>query len=398
MQTLAVVDTRYKSMIMSCNADDDTDIKTIHSDYSFQTFLKKDMQLHKHCKRIILQRSCISENDDELSELLEQLQIIYTDIIIIIIYPGAKDKAGGFLRSVLKLEILNIVTAEDEQEQYIELERCLTYGMDALGWIRIFPELVQQDDINTEKKNIFAKLSGRKKIIIASCAVLIGCTAAVLVLPNSGSNEIAVQAQTSDTSAAEASYPEASAAETTSVTTYFTSSTSSAKTYSASSTSKSTAASVSSKSNTASKTTTSADIFSKTEKSSEISRSETSVSYTASAAPPTASRQPAVSAAVTTTSKRTTTTTQARIKVHGISLITGFANNNVILSVNKSVSISAVISPDNADNKSVIWSSNRPDIAVVDGGRITAKSKGKAIITAVTQDGGLSASCMVTVQ
>ena len=121
-------------------------------------------------------------------------------------------------------------------------------------------------------------------------------------------------------------------------------------------------------------------------------------SYTASAAPPTASRQPAVSAAVTTTSKRTTTTTQARIKVHGISLITGFANNNVILSVNKSVSISAVISPDNADNKSVIWSSNRPDIAVVDGGRITAKSKGKAIITAVTQDGGLSASCMVTVQ
>ena len=397
MQTLAVVDTRYKSMIMSCNADY-TDIKTIHSDYSFQTFLKKDMQLHKHCKRIILQRSCISENDDELSELLEQLQIIYTDIIIIIIYPGAKDKAGGFLRSVLKLEILNIVTAEDEQEQYIELERCLTYGMDALGWIRIFPELVQQDDINTEKKNIFAKLSGRKKIIIASCAVLIGCTAAGIMLPHSGSKEIAVQAQTSDTSAAEASYPEASAAETTSVTTYFTSSTSSAKTYSASSTSKSTAASVSSKSNTASKTTTSADIFSKTEKSSEISRSETSVSYTASAAPPTASRQPAVSAAVTTTSKRTTTTTQARIKVHGISLITGFANNNVILSVNKSVSISAVISPDNADNKSVIWSSNRPDIAVVDGGRITAKSKGKAIITAVTQDGGLSASCMVTVQ
>lgn len=70
MQTLAVVDTRYKSMIMSCNADY-TDIKTIHSDYSFQTFLKKDMQLHKHCKRIILQRSCISENDDELSELLD---------------------------------------------------------------------------------------------------------------------------------------------------------------------------------------------------------------------------------------------------------------------------------------------------------------------------------------
>lgn len=114
---------------------------------------------------------------------------------------------------------------------------------------------------------------------------------------------------------------------------------------------------------------------------------------------------------VTTTTPETTTTTvptttQApetqppRITIHvdGIRLETDFPANNVILSVGNSHEIRAVISPDNADDKSVKWESNREDIAVVDGnGKITAVGNGKAIITATTNDGGLKASCMVTV-
>ena len=114
---------------------------------------------------------------------------------------------------------------------------------------------------------------------------------------------------------------------------------------------------------------------------------------------------------VTTTTPETTTTTvptntqapetqppRITILVDGIRLETDFPANNVILSVGNSHEIRAVISPDNADDKSVKWESNREDIAVVDGnGKITAVGKGKAIITATTNDGGLKASCMVTV-
>ena len=104
---------------------------------------------------------------------------------------------------------------------------------------------------------------------------------------------------------------------------------------------------------------------------------------------------------VHTTAKQTTkapSTSQEYIHVNAISLDTGFSNNNVKLSVGNSHMISAVVKPDNATNKAVTWESNRTDIATVDeNGKITAISKGKAIITAKTKDGGLSASCMVTV-
>ena len=101
----------------------------------------------------------------------------------------------------------------------------------------------------------------------------------------------------------------------------------------------------------------------------------------------------------TTAAPATTRATQAAV-VHpnAISLDTGFSDNNVKLSVGNSHVISAVVKPDNATNKAVTWESNRTDIATVDeNGKITAISKGKAIITAKTKDGGLSASCMVTV-
>lgn len=91
-----------------------------------------------------------------------------------------------------------------------------------------------------------------------------------------------------------------------------------------------------------------------------------------------------------------TTTTQAR--VYSIKLATEFEYNDVQLKVGGRTQLRAEIEPDNAINKNVKWESNRPDIATVDSnGNVTAVSKGKAIITATTEDKGLKASCMITV-
>ena len=91
-----------------------------------------------------------------------------------------------------------------------------------------------------------------------------------------------------------------------------------------------------------------------------------------------------------------TTTTQAR--VYSIKLATEFEYNDVQIKVGEHTQLRAEVKPDNAVNKNVKWESNRPDIATVDSnGRVTAVAKGKAIITATTEDKGLKASCMITV-
>lgn len=92
-----------------------------------------------------------------------------------------------------------------------------------------------------------------------------------------------------------------------------------------------------------------------------------------------------------------TTTTQAR--VYSIKLTTEFEYNDVQIKIGEHPQLRAEVKPDNAVNKNVKWESNRPDIATVDSnGRVTAVAKGKAIISAVTEDKGLQASCMVTVK
>lgn len=94
------------------------------------------------------------------------------------------------------------------------------------------------------------------------------------------------------------------------------------------------------------------------------------------------------------------TTTTAAIRIHTISLTSDFQYNNVILKVNNTAKLTPVILPASATNKKLTWTSNKPDIASVDSnGIVTARSPGKAIITAATTDGSkLSASCMVTVK
>ena len=61
--------------------------------------------------------------------------------------------------------------------------------------------------------------------------------------------------------------------------------------------------------------------------------------------------------------------------------------------------LTATVKPDNADNRKVAWSSDKTDVATVDGaGRVTAVKAGEATVTVTTEDGGKTASCKVTVK
>ena len=58
----------------------------------------------------------------------------------------------------------------------------------------------------------------------------------------------------------------------------------------------------------------------------------------------------------------------------------------------------ATVSPEDADDKSVTWSSNNESVATVDeAGKVTAVSVGNAVITVTTKDGEFKATCAVAV-
>lgn len=65
---------------------------------------------------------------------------------------------------------------------------------------------------------------------------------------------------------------------------------------------------------------------------------------------------------------------------------------------NATKQLTAVVYPTNAANKNVTWTSDNNDVATVDStGLVTAKAVGKATITATTEDGGHTDTCVVTV-
>ncbi len=66
------------------------------------------------------------------------------------------------------------------------------------------------------------------------------------------------------------------------------------------------------------------------------------------------------------------------------------------MDVGESKTITATVSPSNATNKNVTWSSNLPEIATVSNGKITGVSAGACTITAKTAN-GKTASCLVVV-
>jgi uncharacterized protein YjdB len=79
--------------------------------------------------------------------------------------------------------------------------------------------------------------------------------------------------------------------------------------------------------------------------------------------------------------------------------VTGISLDNTSLSmwVNETQQLIATIEPSDATNQNVSWSSSDESVASVDGaGLITAVGEGTATITATTEDGNFSATCIVT--
>ena len=78
---------------------------------------------------------------------------------------------------------------------------------------------------------------------------------------------------------------------------------------------------------------------------------------------------------------------------------TGVTLNKSAISLEegKTEKLIATITPQNATNNTIIWSSSNSNIASVSSGVVTAKSAGTATITATTADGGYTANCIVTV-
>ena len=71
--------------------------------------------------------------------------------------------------------------------------------------------------------------------------------------------------------------------------------------------------------------------------------------------------------------------------------------NRLALNVGETANLTAIITPDTAENKNVIWSSSDTDIATVADGVVTAKTPGVAMIIVQSEDGGYKDFCVVRV-
>ena len=79
--------------------------------------------------------------------------------------------------------------------------------------------------------------------------------------------------------------------------------------------------------------------------------------------------------------------------VTGVSL----DRTSVELSEGDEIFLNATIYPADATNQNLSWSSTDPSVASVSDGVVTANSSGTALITVTTEDGGMTASCEITV-
>ena len=82
------------------------------------------------------------------------------------------------------------------------------------------------------------------------------------------------------------------------------------------------------------------------------------------------------------------------ITVTGVTL----SPTSITLVEGESQSLTAVISPSNAENQQVRWSSSDASVATVANGQVTAIKAGNATITVTTEDGSKTATCVVTVK
>lgn len=102
---------------------------------------------------------------------------------------------------------------------------------------------------------------------------------------------------------------------------------------------------------------------------------------------------------VTTEDGGKTATCRVTVKMKEIPVTDVFLDYaEATLTEGDTLQLTATISPADATNQNVSWESSDTFVATVsDSGLITAVSEGTATITVTTEDGGLTASCLVTV-
>jgi len=78
--------------------------------------------------------------------------------------------------------------------------------------------------------------------------------------------------------------------------------------------------------------------------------------------------------------------------VQGVSL-----DGSLLIKVGETATLMPTFIPTNAHNKNVNWESSDTNVATVDNGKVTGKAVGSTMIKVITEDGGRSAQCIVTV-
>ena len=88
------------------------------------------------------------------------------------------------------------------------------------------------------------------------------------------------------------------------------------------------------------------------------------------------------------------TVTNPAVPVQSVSL----DKTTLDLNIGENATLVATVLPENADDKTVTWTSSNTAVATVDAtGKVTAIAAGEAVITVTTTDGGKTATCTVKV-
>lgn len=91
-------------------------------------------------------------------------------------------------------------------------------------------------------------------------------------------------------------------------------------------------------------------------------------------------------------------TAECRVRVYQPVTELRMDNRGVTVDTGEDIQLTATILPYDADNKSIVWSSDNPDVADVNGkGVVTGVKAGQTVIRATSEDEGISDFCVVTV-